>query len=197
MVKILLGNIDFLINQTEINFVKKSTPKIYKLINGAETVQTVADDLETIEFSGYFKTLSNYITLCDMLKDGQPQNLIITGLNIPINMYVVIENFTAWETGGDVDSISYSLKLREYVTQRVIKVSESSSDSIFALSDNVTGDKTSEVSTPTTYTVKSGDTLYYIAKQFLFDGNRYGEIATLNNIKNPNLIYVGQEILIP
>ena len=45
-----------------------------------------------------------------------------------------------------------------------------------------------------TYTVKRGDTLYKIA-------NRYGitvnEIAELNNIQNPNLIYVGEQLIIP
>ena len=44
------------------------------------------------------------------------------------------------------------------------------------------------------YTVKRGDTLSKIA-------NRYGitvnEIVALNNIKNPNLIYVGQHLRIP
>ncbi len=44
------------------------------------------------------------------------------------------------------------------------------------------------------YTVKKGDTLSQIA-------NRYGitvnEIVELNNIKNPNLIFVGQELKIP
>lgn len=44
------------------------------------------------------------------------------------------------------------------------------------------------------YTVKRGDTLYKIA-------NRYGitvnEIVELNNIQNPNLIYVGQILRIP
>lgn len=51
-------------------------------------------------------------------------------------------------------------------------------------------DKQKEV----TYTVRKGDTLSRIA-------NRYGitvnEIVELNNIQNPNLIYVGQELKIP
>ena len=51
-------------------------------------------------------------------------------------------------------------------------------------------DKQKEV----TYTVRRGDTLTEIA-------NRYGitvnEIVELNNIQNPNLIYVGQELKIP
>lgn len=50
---------------------------------------------------------------------------------------------------------------------------------------------------PRTHTVVSGDTLWAIAEQYLGDGNRYTEIAQLNNIANPDLINVGQVITIP
>ena len=43
--------------------------------------------------------------------------------------------------------------------------------------------------TTTTYTVKSGDTLSSIASKF---GTTYQKLAEINNIPNPNLIYVGQ-----
>jgi|SRR5690554_829712 len=45
----------------------------------------------------------------------------------------------------------------------------------------------------TTYTVKKGDTLSHIAKRF---GTTVNELVRLNNIKNPNLIYVGQKLKI-
>lgn len=48
-----------------------------------------------------------------------------------------------------------------------------------------------------TYTVVAGDTLFNIAKQFLGDGNRYTELAQLNNIANPDHIEVGQVITLP
>lgn len=51
--------------------------------------------------------------------------------------------------------------------------------------------------TPTTggtYTVKRGDTLGSIARQF---GTSYLTLAQINNIANPNLIYVGQVITLP
>jgi len=48
-----------------------------------------------------------------------------------------------------------------------------------------------------THTVASGDTLFNIAKQYLGDGNRYQELATFNNIANPDHIEVGQVINIP
>lgn len=45
-----------------------------------------------------------------------------------------------------------------------------------------------------TYTVKKGDTLYGIAKSQLGDGSLYQKLADINNISNPNRIYVGQVI---
>ena len=48
-----------------------------------------------------------------------------------------------------------------------------------------------------THTVAAGDTLFNIAKQYLGDGNRYTELAQLNNIANPDHIEVGQVITIP
>lgn len=43
-------------------------------------------------------------------------------------------------------------------------------------------------------TVVKGDTLWSIAKTHLGSGTKYQELASWNNISNPNLIYVGQKI---
>lgn len=50
-----------------------------------------------------------------------------------------------------------------------------------------------------TYTVKSGDCLWNIAKKQLGDGSRWKEIYNLNKdkIKNPNLIYPNQSLTMP
>ena len=45
-----------------------------------------------------------------------------------------------------------------------------------------------------TYTVKSGDTLSAIAKKY---GTTVSTLCSINNIKNANLIYVGQKLQIP
>lgn len=47
------------------------------------------------------------------------------------------------------------------------------------------------------YVVKKGDTLWNIAKKYYGNGAQYTKIATANAIKNPNLIYPGQKLLIP
>jgi len=47
------------------------------------------------------------------------------------------------------------------------------------------------------YTIKSGDNLSKIAKHFYGNANKYPEIAKANNIANPDLIKVGQQLNLP
>ncbi len=47
------------------------------------------------------------------------------------------------------------------------------------------------------YTVQSGDNLSRIAKRFYGEPNKYTGIAQANNIANPDLIKVGQQINLP
>ena len=47
------------------------------------------------------------------------------------------------------------------------------------------------------HTVVKGDTLWAIAQRYYGNGSRYPEIAKANNISNPNIISVGQRLLIP
>lgn len=48
-----------------------------------------------------------------------------------------------------------------------------------------------------TYTVKSGDNLGKISKQFYGDASKYLTIAKANNLEDPDKIKVGQELIIP
>lgn len=45
-----------------------------------------------------------------------------------------------------------------------------------------------------TYKVKAGDSLWKIAQSKLGDGNKWVEIAKNNNLKNPSILAVGQEL---
>ena len=47
------------------------------------------------------------------------------------------------------------------------------------------------------HVVQKGDTLWAIAKKYYGNGNQYSKIVQANNIKNPDLIYPGQKLLIP
>jgi hypothetical protein len=55
---------------------------------------------------------------------------------------------------------------------------------------------TTATSSTTTYTVKSGDTLWNIAVKFLGSGSRYTEIMSLNNLSSTT-IHSGQTLKIP
>jgi len=50
---------------------------------------------------------------------------------------------------------------------------------------------------PENYTVKAGDTLWDIAVTIYNDGYRWTEIATLNNLANPDLIHSGNVLTLP
>ncbi len=47
------------------------------------------------------------------------------------------------------------------------------------------------------YTVKTGDTLQGLSSSLLNEPSKWGEVAKLNGLKNPNLIYPGQVIDVP
>lgn len=47
---------------------------------------------------------------------------------------------------------------------------------------------------PTVVTVERNDNLWAIARDYLGDGTKYKQLASLNNIPNPNLIHTGQKI---
>ena len=42
-----------------------------------------------------------------------------------------------------------------------------------------------------------GDSLWAIAKKYYGSGHLYPKIAKANNIENPDIIYIGQKLLIP
>ena len=120
-------------------------------------------------------------------------HLVVT--NTPINLYVLVTKYKLWEVGGDVGTVYYDITLKEWrnTAPRQIEVVQETA----VISD--AEERVDNRSTPTTYTVVSGDSLFVIAKKVWGDGNRWREIynANTDKIKNPNLIYVGQIFTIP
>ena len=110
------------------------------------------------------------------------------------SMQVSLEDYTIKE---DADKYGFdamvSVKLKQYKEYKT-KTLSVKTDSQGKTVATVTQNRASTKETPKTYTVKQGDTLWGIAKKHLNDGNKYKELATLNNIKNPNLIYPGAVI---
>ena len=119
---------------------------------------------------------------------GKPIGLVITPL---INIEVTIESFT-WGLQDATGDIYYSLSLEEYVRIQVVKSEEEA--------EKPTSDRpTKEPESNKTYTVKTGDCLWKIAKQFYNDGAKWKQIyeANKDKIKDANLIYPQQVLTIP
>ncbi len=118
-------------------------------------------------------------------KANEPIRVIITDT---LNMECTIENFS-WGERDATGDIYYSLALKEYKKPKVKAKKKSSARTT----------KTESTSSGKTYTVKSGDSLWKISKQFYGKGENYMKIynANTDTIKNPNLIYVGQVLQIP
>lgn len=126
----------------------------------------------------------------------KPVHFIATACGV--DLYCSIEKFNYSEEGGDPGTYQYDITLKEYreITVRQVKVDipskEASVEKEEARVDNSVQ--------PKTYTVKSGDCLWNIAKQFYGSGSDYTKIYNANKGTiggNPNLIYPGQVLTLP
>jgi nucleoid-associated protein YgaU len=117
-------------------------------------------------------------------KSGKPLRLIITETDV--NLACCIESFTYGEQDGTRD-VYFTLSLKEYRFIDQMQVATNSLSLTY-----MTANRQTEKQTPKTYTVKSGDTLWGIAKKLFGDGSKYTQIASKNTIKDVNLIYPGQ-----
>lgn len=134
-------------------------------------------------------------TICEWKSSDKPVHIILTGTDV--NFFAAIQSIQPSEEGGDPDSIYYKIKLKEYREVKVRQVQVNITTKVATVSSQAT--RTDNRVQEKTYTVKSGDCLWNIAKSLLGSGSRYTEIYNLNKdkIKNPNLIYPGQLLRIP
>ena len=137
-----------------------------------------------------------YISSIEQMADQkEPVRLVISGGAKPFSMLVTVENFQWSLQAGEDNDIYYELELREF--RDFGKAAIVNSGSFAASSSSGENTPSKNPSAPTVYTVRKGDTLWAIAKKYLGDGSRYPELASLNGISNPNLIFPGQQVRIP
>lgn len=113
-----------------------------------------------------------------LINENKTFRLIIT--DTPINMLCSVENFNYGESDGTGD-VYFSMELKEY---RLINFNDNTQKSDLKARN--------AKSTPTSYKVVKGDSLYLISKKVYGNGERWKELQTKNGIKNPNNLTVGQ-----
>lgn len=128
--------------------------------------------------------------------DRRNIRLIIAGT--PISIPVFVEEFTLEpERAGAPGDIYYSITLTEY---RPVKAKQIVATASTGVKSAATQRPASAKTVPKSYSVKSGDSLWKIAKMYYGDGAQWKKLYEANKSvvgKNPNLIKPGQKLVIP
>lgn len=156
--------------------------------------------LRYVETSGGFKNADFYLRLFEKWrKNRTPVRFIASnGIGDDINTLVLIEELTITERAGEEGDKYIDFVLLEYKEYGKKTVVVKKKETKKATSKPAAAPKTNPKNKGT-YVVKRGDTLWAIAKKYYGNGAQYPKIynANRNIIKNPNLIYPGQKLVIP
>lgn len=133
-----------------------------------------------------------------MMTSQSTTRLIMTGDGMDLNLCCTIEDFKPTQKFGETGDYYYTLSLKEYRSYSAKQLSISST-SLQSATLGAQKQRQEEPKKTASYTVKSGDCLWNIAKQFYGNGADYNKIyeANKDKIGNPNLIYPGQTFTLP
>lgn len=168
---------DFLLPNTDYNFAvygKKFVPAVYYL----DMLKTYKEGKKPFQFKVNRKF---------------PNGKMI----FETDMKVSIESYTTKESADNGFDVIVSIKLKQYrdYATKTCAVNTGVKPSVSVKAERPLSDNAPNVAGKT-ITVKSGDTMWGICKTYLGDGSLYPQVAKDNKISNPNLIQVGQKILI-
>lgn len=162
-------------------------------------------------YTNGFQPATFYLEKLEKLKiDDKPFQFIVNrmmpngNLLFDTNMTVTIEDYEIMESAENGFDVTVRISLKQYKAygnKRIVTKPTTASSNASNTSNTTTTQKAvveqtrpTTKETPKTHTVKSGETLWAIAKKYLGDGSKYTELAKINKISNPNVIKIGQVI---
>lgn len=216
-----LGGVLMPITPSKVKVKINNQNETLTLINGEEINILKEPGLTDVSFdlllpqvsypftNGGAQSADYYLSLFERLKTSKQPFQFILNRSMPSGRRLFYTNLTVGmedyqitddaEEGFDI-TVTVSLKqYRHYGTKTVtIQPAPTPAETPTATVEQPQRE-TSQAPQQTTYTVKSGDCLWNIAKKYLGDGSRYNEIYELNKdkITNPNLIYPNQVLTLP
>ncbi len=189
-----------LINEGDINFLH--APGLTEI-----TFDAVLPMLGQYSFANGYRRPDSYLNKLESLMTGkEPFRFLVSRVSpsgrllYDTNMKVSLENYTVTEDATKGPDVTVSITLKQYIsystkTVTVVKPKPEKKPVVQQKKKR----ETSSAPKVKTYTVKSGDCLWNIAKKYYGNGAQYTKIYNANKgkIKNPNLIYPGQVLTIP
>lgn len=205
------------VTPSKVQMKVKNQNKTINLINDGEVNILKSAGLTEISFSamiphvkypfafypGGFKEAAYYLNKIEQLKINKKPFQFICSRTSPsgkllfdTNIKVSIEDYKIDEDASEGQSMIVTIQLKQYrdYGTKFVTIESKSTETVATVKSSRSTESAPVVKK---YTVKSGDTLWNIAKKNLGNGNRYSDIAKINGIKNPNLIVVGQVLTMP
>ena len=193
-----------LVNEGDINFLR--SPGLTEI-----SFEMLLPMLEQYSFASEYHQPDYYLAILESyMTEKKPFRFIVSRVSpsgdklYDTNIKVSLEDYTVSEDATDGFDVTVSINLKQYIDYATKKVTvtkpnNSSKNSSKSTLKTETPRETSGKPTAKTYTVKSGDCLWTIAKKYYGNGAQYTKIYNANKdkISNPNLIYVGQVLTIP
>lgn len=200
--KIKNGNKTFtLIDTGEINILKNA-----KLTDFEFDCLLPNQKYPFAEYSGGYQDASTFIDVFERCKTSkEPFQFVVNRIKpngttmFDTNIKVSMEEYTILDEVTNGTDLTVKIKLKQY---------RDWGTKLYTVEDN--GDATVEENRPESanspepaentvesYTVKSGDTMWGIAKATYGDGAMCYKLATYNDMSNPNVLMVGDVVSLP
>jgi len=185
-----LGEINVIKNPklTTYQFSSIFPARKYPFADGPALMPVLVNSRGELDEEHGIKTNPYVWYLTKWMASKRPIRFVFTGDTFDINVAASIDTFDWKEIAGSGGDIEYTLTLKKYVfyaAQRIVFNTKNGS------SDKKTIAKASprpnDKQPPKTYTLRSGDTLWKVAKSQLGNGDRWREIQKLNGISDAQL----------
>lgn len=218
--KMYLGGVLMPITPSKVQVKVNSQNKTMNLIDGNEINILKAPGLTDVSFELLLPQVSYpfanngqkaeyFLNKFEHLKTSKQPFQWILNRQMPTgkslfytNLTVAMEDYQIIDDAGEGFDITVKISLKQYRafgTKTVTIKPATTATATPTATVEAAPRETATAPKNATYTVKSGDCLWNIAKKQLGDGSKYTEIYNLNKdkIKNPNLIYAGQVLTLP
>lgn len=213
----------FPITPDELTIKVGSNNKVITLVNEGDINILKSPSLIEVEFEARFPMrkypfsrevlpFKEYFAMFEELKEQRQHFRFIVARATPsgkrtwdTNLLVALEQFEINESADEGDDVLITFKLKQYKEYGVVKIKN-------GVASSSSGSSSSQTQTAKTYTVKSGDCLWKIAKRFYGDGTKWTVIYDANKkviedtakkyrngkgSSNGHWIYPGTKLTIP